>query len=189
METPGRYHLDRVIEVTTLSCAPISTWWGACELSCFSHVPLLATLWTVACQAPLSMGFSKQEYWSGLSCPSPGNLPNPGIEPVSLTSPALAGRFLTSVPPRKSSNADWRTLCKILDQDSSKLKKISKSTERQKQAQTREHKETHQMDAVWLLVRSRNKECSSGKAGRIQIRPGHFCFVCATWHAASHFPD
>ena len=44
----------------------------------------------------LSMGFSRQEYWSGLLCPPPGHLPNPGIEPVSLTSPALAGWFLTT---------------------------------------------------------------------------------------------
>ena len=48
--------------------------------------PTLATPWTVACQAPLSLGFSKQEYWSGLPCPPPGNLPDPGIEPRS---PAL----------------------------------------------------------------------------------------------------
>ena len=44
-------------------------------------------LWAVAHQAPLSMGFSRQEYWSGLPCPLPGNLPNPGIEPISLASP------------------------------------------------------------------------------------------------------
>ena len=50
-------------------------------LSCFSRVPLFATLWTVAHQASLSMGFSRQEYWSGLPCPPPGNLPYPGIEP------------------------------------------------------------------------------------------------------------
>ena len=55
-----------------------------CVLNCFSHVRLCATLWTAAHQAPLSMGFSRQEYWSGLPCP-PGDLPNPGIEPVSLT--------------------------------------------------------------------------------------------------------
>ena len=48
---------------------------------------------TIACQAPLSTGFSKQEYWSGQSFPPPGDLPNLGIEPTSLTSPALAGRF------------------------------------------------------------------------------------------------
>ena len=49
------------------------------------------TVWTVALQASLPMGFSRQEYWSGLPCPSPGALPDPGIEPVSLMSPALAG--------------------------------------------------------------------------------------------------
>ena len=52
------------------------------------------TAWTVACLAPLSMGFSSQEYWSGLPCPPPGDLPNPGIELTSLKSPALAGSFL-----------------------------------------------------------------------------------------------
>ena len=51
------------------------------------------TPWTVACQAPLSMEFSRQEYWRGLPCPYPGDLPDPGIEPVSLMSPALAGGF------------------------------------------------------------------------------------------------
>ena len=50
-----------------------------------SHVQLFATPWTVALQAPLSMGFSSQEYWSGLSFPPPGDLPNLGIEPVSPT--------------------------------------------------------------------------------------------------------
>ena len=59
------------------------------SLSC---VRLLATPWTVACQAPPSMGFCRQEYWSGLPFPSPGDLPYPGIEPGS---PALAGRFFT----------------------------------------------------------------------------------------------
>ena len=50
----------------------------------------------IACQAPLSMGFSRQEYWSGLPCPSPGDLPNPGIKPTSLLSLALVGRFFTT---------------------------------------------------------------------------------------------
>ena len=63
----------------------------ACKLSCFSLVRLFATLWTVAHQASLSMGFSRQEYWSGLPCPTPGDLPDPGIKPVSLVSPSLAG--------------------------------------------------------------------------------------------------
>ena len=54
------------------------------------------TLWTVACQAPLSMGLSWQEYWSGLPFSSPGDLPDPEIEPMSLSSPALAGGFFTT---------------------------------------------------------------------------------------------
>ena len=54
-----------------------------------SHVQLLATSWTIACQASLSMEFSRQEYWSGLSFSSPEDLPNPGIKPVSLASPSL----------------------------------------------------------------------------------------------------
>ena len=62
-------------------------------LSRFSHVQLFVTLWTVARQVPLSMGFSRQEYWSGLPSPSPGDLPDPGIEPTSLMSSALAGSF------------------------------------------------------------------------------------------------
>ena len=53
----------------------------ACMWSCFSHVWLFLTPWTVSCQAPLSLGFSRQEYWSGLPCPPPGDLPDPEIEP------------------------------------------------------------------------------------------------------------
>ena len=56
-----------------------------------------ATSWIVAHQAPLSLGFPRQEYWSGLPFPSPGDLPDPGIKPVS---PALADRFFTIEPPR-----------------------------------------------------------------------------------------
>ena len=57
------------------------------------------TPWTVAHQAPLSIGFSRQEYWSGLPFPPPGDLPDTGIEPTSATSPALEGEFFTTVPP------------------------------------------------------------------------------------------
>ena len=63
-------------------------------LSHFSCIQLFVILWTVACQASLSMGFSRQEYWSGLPCPPPEN--DPGIEPLYLTSPALSGRFFTT---------------------------------------------------------------------------------------------
>ena len=66
-------------------------------LSHFSRVRLTVTPLTVARQAPLSMGFPRQEYWSGLPFPSPGGLPDPGIEPTSLKSPAMAGRFFTTI--------------------------------------------------------------------------------------------
>ena len=64
-----------------------------CMLSHFICVQLFAALWTVACQAPLSLRFSRQEYSNGLPCPPPGDLPNPGIKPAS---PALASRFFTT---------------------------------------------------------------------------------------------
>ena len=69
----------------------------ACVLSCFSRVQLFSTIWTAVRQAPLSVGFSRQEYWSGLACSPPENLPDPGIKPRSPASPALAaGFFITS---------------------------------------------------------------------------------------------
>ena len=69
-----------------------------CLLGHFSRVWLLATLWTVACQAPRAWGFSRQGHWSGLPHSPPGGLPNTGIEPASLMSPALARRFFTTRP-------------------------------------------------------------------------------------------
>ena len=69
-----------------------------CVLSRFSNVQLCVTLWTIACQAPLSMRFSRQEYWSELPCPSPGDLPVPGIKSVSFMCPAGS---LTQVPAGK----------------------------------------------------------------------------------------
>ena len=71
----------------------------ACMLSPFSYVQLFTTPWVVSDQAPLSMGFSRQEYWNGFPCPPPGDLPNPGIEP---SSPALkAADSLPTKPPGK----------------------------------------------------------------------------------------
>jgi len=67
-----------------------------CLVGQFSRVQLFVTLRTVARQAPLPTGFSRQEYWSGLPCPPPGNLPNPEMEPASLKFPALAGGFFTT---------------------------------------------------------------------------------------------
>ena len=71
---------------------------GMWVLSHFSHVRFFATPWTVACQGPLFMGFSWQEYRSGLPCHSPEDLPDPGVEP---TSPVLEGGFLTTELPGK----------------------------------------------------------------------------------------
>ena len=71
------------------------------EMKSLSHVQLFATPWAVAHQAPPSMGFSRQEYWSGLPFPSPGDLPDPGIEPRY---PALQTEVLTSEPPGKPLN-------------------------------------------------------------------------------------
>ena len=76
---------------------------AACLLSSFSSVWLFAVLWTAAHQTSLSMGFSSQEYWSGLPFPSPGDLPDPGIKPSSLMSPASVGRFFTA-------RATWEAL-------------------------------------------------------------------------------
>ena len=66
-----------------------------------SHIQLFVTSKTEAHQAALSMGFSWQEYWSGLPFPPPGDPPDPGIKPSSLASPTLAGVFFTTVPPGK----------------------------------------------------------------------------------------
>ena len=71
-----------------------------------SHAQLFANPWTVACQLPLSMGFSRQEYWRGLPFPSPGHLPDPGIEPRS---PALRADALTSEPPGKP-NTNYKNI-------------------------------------------------------------------------------
>ena len=70
----------------------------ACSLS---HAQLCVTLWTIVRQAPLSVGFLRQESWSGLPFPTPGDLPSPGIKPTSPEPPALAGGFFTTEPPGK----------------------------------------------------------------------------------------
>ena len=67
-----------------------------CVLNHFSLVQLFATLWTVACHAPLSMGFSREKYWSGLPCPPPGDLPDPRAQIGVSYIPCIGGRFFTS---------------------------------------------------------------------------------------------
>ena len=93
--------LEEILKQTNkkvrLNSRPVLEFYLVCAmLCCFSRVRLFATLWTVACQAPLSMGFSRKELWSGLPCPLPGDLPDPGIEPASLMSPELAAGFFTT---------------------------------------------------------------------------------------------
>ena len=80
-------------------------WKSGVVLSCFSHVSLFATPWTVAHQAPVSMGLSQQEYWSGLPFSPPGDLSNLRIEPASPAAATLACRFSTTEPPGKPSNS------------------------------------------------------------------------------------
>ena len=92
-QSPGIHRKVSLSSSVKLKCCVLSR----------SVVSDSATPWTVAHQAPLSMGFSRQEYWSGLPCPPPGDLPDPRIEPASLTSSALAGRFLTT-------RGTWETL-------------------------------------------------------------------------------
>ena len=73
-----------------------------CSVFMLSRVRLFATSWIVACQALVSVEFSMEEYWSGLPFPTPGDLPNPGIEPASLEFPAFSGGYFTTEPPGAS---------------------------------------------------------------------------------------
>ena len=103
----GKHHFKCNVEISC-SDQPYSSWvcplqrfksilvMCACMLSHFSCIQLFVTTWTVAHQTPLSMGFSRQEYWHWLPCPPPRDLPDPGIKPASLTFFALAGRFFTT---------------------------------------------------------------------------------------------
>ena len=106
-EIINTFYCNFQVEFSTSFSALCSEHVCVCKLSGISHVWLFPTLWTVAHQAPLSKGFSRQEYGGGLPCPPPGDLPDPGIEPASLMSPALAGRFFTTIatweaPPKMS---------------------------------------------------------------------------------------
>ena len=81
-------------ETLVWDCITVAKVVGSVHVQLFSHIWLFTTLWTIGHQAPLSIGVPRQEYWSGLPFPSPGDLPNPGIKPISPVSPDLAGRFL-----------------------------------------------------------------------------------------------
>ena len=91
-------------DLHNLSPHPVKGYWScACVLNCFRRVRLFVTPWTIALQASLSVGFSRQEYWSGLPRPPPEDIPDPGIKPRSLMLPASAGRFFTT-------SATWEAL-------------------------------------------------------------------------------
>ena len=108
---PGAYFTDKCCSSFTtdlsasnaLSLQSVLYTADACMLSHFSCAQLFVTLWTVACQAPLFIGFSRQEHWSGLPCTPPGNLPDPGIEPTSPEAPALQ---VDPLPLREAYTAD-----------------------------------------------------------------------------------
>ena len=92
---------------------------GCVPASCFSHVRLFSTLWTTTCQAPLSTGFSRQECWSGLPCPPPGGLPDPGVKPTSPATLALqADSLLLS---HQESLIKWILACKKKSQSRQNL--------------------------------------------------------------------
>ena len=123
------------ISVKYLEVHVAITWIGICmkvkvKVKLLSRVRLFATPWTVAHQAPPSMGFSKQEYWSGLPLPSPGDLPDPGIEPRS---PAFQADALTSEPPVKPGDmySDQQKTMKEHNCEMSYVKLSLKTTTRQ----------------------------------------------------------
>ena len=82
-------------------CVCVCVYVCVCTRTCSVMSDSFATTWTVARQAPLSMGFPRQEYWSGWPFPSPEDLSDPRIDPTSLECPALAGEFLATAPPKK----------------------------------------------------------------------------------------
>ena len=93
--------LNGIIDSMDMSLSKLWEMVDVCAQS-LSRVRLFETPWTAACQAPLSMRFSRQEYWSGLPFPSPGDLPDSGIKLLSQVSPTLAGGFITTEPPGKA---------------------------------------------------------------------------------------
>ena len=98
---PKQENRNRIVHINVCLCVCVCMCMCVCMRAhalSLSDVGFFVTPWTIACQAPLSMGLSRQEYWSGLPFPTPGDLPDPGIKP---TSPALAGKIFTTVLPGK----------------------------------------------------------------------------------------
>ena len=130
-----------------------------CVLSHFSHVWLFETPWTVDCQAPLSMEFSRQEYWNGLPLSTPKGLPNPGIISVSLAFPALVGRFFTTAPPVKPT-AEWipqKILVRFFSWKQPYNPGIEPTSLRSPAFANRFFTTSTTWEALWLVHRSQNK--------------------------------
>ena len=138
-------------------------------LSCFSRVWLFATLWTIACQALLSLRFSRQDYWSGLPCPPPKDLPDPGIEPASSKSPALVGS-LPLVPPGKPKDIEC----------THSLKKRIQDWETESSASLREH--SHRLAGSYthrVMGTSTPQLCARCKSilWQVKITPTGYSFM------------
>ena len=109
----SEHHIMNHVVCRLLCVAPLLNIMSV--LSLFSHVQLFVIPGTVACQAPLSMGFSRQEYWSALPWPSPGNPPDSGTEPASLMPLALAGVFITTSATWEAHNVcEFHPFCHML---------------------------------------------------------------------------
>ena len=106
---------------------PQRQWAPECMLGCFSRVWLFATVQTIAHQAPLSMGFSRQEYQGGLPCPSPGDRPNSGIEPTSLLFPAVAGGFFITSATWEAQASRHARLSTLRSGEPSKQRRVNTS--------------------------------------------------------------
>ena len=110
--SPLSFLCDTIYHFRILFCIVLQNNYEVHVCSVTSVMSNSAILWTVACQAPLSMGFFRQRYWSELSCPPPGDLPDPGIESEFLMSPSLAGRFFTTSTPLGSHL--WGNVIKLI---------------------------------------------------------------------------
>ena len=132
------------------------------KVKSLSRIRLFATPWTVAYQAPLSMGFSRQEYWSGLPFPSPGDLPDPGIEPGS---PALEADALTSEPPGKP-----KVMLKILQ---ARLQQYVNCKVPDVQAGFRKGRGTKDQIAniQWIIEKARELKKKSTSASLTTLKP------------------
>ena len=144
-----------------------------CMLSRFSRVQLFETPWTVDCQAPLSIEFSRQEHWSGLPFLPPGDLPDPGIEHTWPASPALADGFFTTEPPRKPD-------VEVVGEEFSKCQREEEGErQRRRWKDSSERKGTRQHRPVKTRDRTQGDHGCLGDGGWDKDSvPSHFLALC-----------